>query len=72
MLQYQQLMGRFLETQRNVMLTYLQGTPAMGAGLDAAPVSLPVPTPAQAAEHSDPPAAAPAACARGFSLHRIW
>lgn len=29
MLQYQQLMGRFLETQKNVMLAYLQGTPGV-------------------------------------------
>ncbi len=29
MLQYQQLMGRFLETQKNVMLAYLNGTPTL-------------------------------------------
>jgi acyl transferase domain-containing protein/NAD(P)H-dependent flavin oxidoreductase YrpB (nitropropane dioxygenase family) len=31
MLKYQELMGSFLETQRNVMLTYLQGVPGASA-----------------------------------------
>jgi acyl transferase domain-containing protein len=57
MMRFQDLMARFLDTQRNVMLSYLQGsggTAAVGPSLP--PLSLPTPLPTPAAANGHPPA----------------
>ncbi len=66
MLQFQRLMDRFLETQRNVMLTYLQGTPAVAPPPRASPPAAPLaerlaslPAPGAPPAPPQPPATVP-------------
>jgi acyl transferase domain-containing protein/NAD(P)H-dependent flavin oxidoreductase YrpB (nitropropane dioxygenase family)/NAD(P)-dependent dehydrogenase (short-subunit alcohol dehydrogenase family) len=68
MSQYQTLMGQFLETQRNVMLSYLEGKPT--ASHAASPARLDAPAASVAPSGIDAPSLASARSAETTSVER--